>query len=127
MQRDRRDFEREAGRVPEAAAPELSAMSTSAAVTDMAAQLGKVRRGVLAGARRQTQHVLVAGLVYTDGGDDVVAVHDHSVDVDHQERQVCRAALVEFGKLRGAGLNDALRHRALGNRNVPAASGRSCA
>ena len=51
----------------------------------------------------QAQHVFVAGLVHTDGGDDVVAVHDHSVDVDHQDRQVCQAALVEFGILRGGG------------------------
>ena len=45
----------------------------------------------------------VAGLVHNDGGDDVVAVHDHSVDVDHQDRQICQAALIESSMLRGGG------------------------
>ena len=43
MQRDLHDFEQEVARVLDAAAPELPAMSASAAVTELASQLGKAQ------------------------------------------------------------------------------------
>jgi hypothetical protein len=68
----------------------------------------------LAPGARPSQ-VLVASLVHAHRGDDVVAVHDDAVDVDHQYLHLLQAALVERGQLRRAGLDEAPRHRTLGH------------
>jgi hypothetical protein len=46
-------------------------------------------------------------------GDDLAAVADDAVYVDHQHPQARPAALVGFGKLRRAGFDEAPGHRAL--------------
>jgi site-specific DNA recombinase len=61
---------------------------------------------VFGSAKTQAQQVLVAGIVHADSGDDVVAVHANAVDVDHQHRQLCQAALVELCQLRRTGLDE---------------------
>ena len=87
----------------------------SKAAFDQAAQQVLDHLRVLAGPQAQPQQMLVAGLVHANGGDDVMAIDDDAVDVDHQHLGARQAALVELGKLRRAGFDEAPGHRALGH------------